>query len=266
MKRKTSAWAAAGVVIVLLMPPGAQALLGFGMPVIDVTAIAQLIRQVGQMEQQYQELVSTYNVISNRYQLAVQMAEHFSAKSLWQGLRASVAPNLTFNTYGETADWQTAVTTGNRAWQAWQEATFPLKPDATLASQTPGQSESLALLASVEVADGANRASAEALGNSRFQQGAMSDAIQQLEGTVLDGSDDTNTEIQQLNLMNAGIVQSLRMQQDSNAVMTSTLEESMATNKIYRDAAATLFNAYAAGNAYKGEGQWGAAGQSYRLP
>ncbi len=267
MRRSTAAMAAAVVSAILIAPSAANALFGFGMPVIDVTAILQLIKQLAQMEQEYQELVQTYDVIFNRYKLAVKMAEHFDAKSMWAGFQVGTAPNLTLNTYGETANWQAAVTTGAGAFEAWQEATLSLRNDPTLASQVPGQSDGLALLATVEVADGANRATTEALGNSRAQQSAMSASIQELEGTVLDGSDETNTEVQQLNLMNAGMVQSLRMQQDTNAVATSALEESIATNKMYRDAAAALFNTYAVANLHKGEGQWSTAGSpAYRLP
>jgi len=267
MKRRTAAVAAAGLLAILIAPPAATALFGIGMPVFDLTAVLQLIRQLGQMEQQYQELVQTYDVIVNRYKLAMKMAEHFSAKSMWAGLQVGTAPNVTVNTYGETANWQAAVTTGAGASEAWQEATVALRNDPSLAYQVPGQSDGLALLAAIEVADGANRASAEALGNSRAQQGAMIASIQELEGTVLDGSDDTNTEVQQLNLMNAGLVQSLRMQQDTNAVATSALEESIATNKMYRDAAAALFNTYAVADSHKGEGQWSTVGTAaYRLP
>lgn len=267
MRRSKIAVTSIALAALLIAPPAAHALFGFGMPVIDVTAIIQLIKQLAQMQQEYQELVQTYDVIFNRYKLAVKMAEHFGMKSLWEGFQVGTAPNLTVNTFGETANWQTAVTTGAGAYTAWQQATVGLRNDPTLATQIPGQSDALALLATVEVADGANRASAAALGNSRAQQAEMSSSIQQLEGTVLDGSDSTNTEVEQLNLMNAGIVQSLRMQQDTNAVATSALEESIATNKLYRDAAATLFNTYAVANLHKGEGQWGTANSAaYRLP
>lgn len=82
MKRRIAAVAAAGLLAILIAPPTANALFGIGMPVFDVTAVLQLIRQIGQMEQEFQELVQTYDVIVNRYKLAMKMAEHFSAKSM----------------------------------------------------------------------------------------------------------------------------------------------------------------------------------------
>ncbi|MGI8959581.1 MAG: hypothetical protein ACR2IV_07455 [Bryobacteraceae bacterium] len=61
----------------------------------------------------------------------------------------------------------------------------------------------------------------QTLGNARTQQTQMSEAIAQLQASALDGSAGTNSEVEQLNLLTAGSVQSLQMQQTTNNVITS---------------------------------------------
>lgn len=69
--------------------------------------------------------------------------------------------------------------------------------------------------------DGAGPTAVQTLGNARTQQTQMSEAIAQLQASALDGSAGTNSEVEQLNLLTAGSVQSLQMQQTTNNVITS---------------------------------------------
>ena len=70
----------------------------------------------------------------------------------------------------------------------------------------------------------------------------MAAAIENLASSVLDGSSGTNSEVEQLNLLSAGSVQSLQMLQTANDILTSLLEEQTVANKVQRDAVADHLN------------------------
>lgn len=103
-------------------------------------------------------------------------------------------------------------------------------------------SRDLASAASVETFDGAGPTAIQTLGNARQQQMQMNLAIGRLQASVSDGSDGMNSEVQQLNLLAAGAVQSLQMQQTTNNVVTSLLEQQTIANKIQRDTLADHLN------------------------
>ena len=96
----------------------------------------------------------------------------------------------------------------------------------------------------------------------------MAPAIANLQASATDGSAGTNSEVEQLNLLTSGTVQSLEMQQTSNNVLTSLLEQQTIANKIQRDALADHLNYETLRDQYLvSEGpQWGTASQRSHPP
>src|SRR5687768_12991082 len=84
-------------------------------PVIDVAAIARLVDQINWLRRQYTTMVDTYNTVLNQYNQMMINARMITNKSRWQArLTPWNFPTAT-NTYGTTADWMDAVTTGMNA-------------------------------------------------------------------------------------------------------------------------------------------------------
>jgi hypothetical protein len=192
-------------------------------------------------------------------------ARYFTSKGVWQGIGNQIVSNWTTpNTFGETATWNPAVLFGTGAPAAWQNATIALQRNRYLAGLPVGSSRDLSYLAAVETFDGAGPTALQTLGNARLHQTQMAGAIARLQAAAADGSDGMNSEVQQLNLLTAGTVQHLQMQQTTNNVVTSLLEQQTLSNKLQRDAIVDHMNFLNQVDQYMvSQGpSWGGAAQS----
>ena len=115
------------------------AILGLGDVVFDPTNYAEAIRQLWQMEQEYAQLVASYQMIRNQYnqlvwmgqQVPVNMAARYRALATpWQNSAAS-------NTYGTTGGWITGINTGQGVAAGYSQATEPLHTYAAALANIP---------------------------------------------------------------------------------------------------------------------------------
>jgi len=193
------------------------------------------IQKLQKLDHQIQTLDAEFNQIQAN-------ARFFSMKNAWRGFANHIVRNWAPNSYGATPMWNTAVLFGPGAPQAWQNVIVAMQHNPYMIGMTPGINREYAYAATVDTFDGAGPAAVQTLGNARTQQTQMSSAIAQLQASALDGSADTNSEVQQLNLLTVGSVQGLQMQQTTNNVITSLLEQQTIANKIQRDALADHLN------------------------
>jgi hypothetical protein len=204
------------------------------------------IQKLQKIDHQIQVAMSVYNQMQ-------MSARFFSNKNAWQGLTNQIVRNWSPNSYGATALWNPMTLYGiGSSSGAWGNVTISMRTNPYLAAVAGailagGQgynanNRELAYAATVNTFDGAGPTAIQTLGNARQHQIQMNLAIGRLQASVNDGSADTNSEVEQLNLLNAGAVQSLQMQQTTNNVITSLLEQQTIANKIQRDALADHLN------------------------
>lgn len=203
------------------------------------------LRQIAQEVQELAKLDSEILTLEAEYAQIQYNASHFTTglKSGWLGTGNRIVSNWTTpNYYGETAAWQRASALGSGNLEAWQQAVIALQRNPYLAGQPIGNSRDYSYTASVNTFDSAGPTALQTLGNARVQQTQMAAVIARLQAAAMDGSAETNSEVQQLNLLTAGSVQNLQMQQTANNTLVSLLEQQTIANKIQRDTIADHMN------------------------
>jgi len=241
----------------------ARAQFGFSIvsdPTQEAHSLRQLlndIQKLQKMDAQIQQAIAQYNQL-------VANAKYFSSKEAWTGFGNQIVRNWAPNSYGATPLWNMAVLFGPNAPQAWQNVILTMRHNQYLNGMQPGSSRQYAYAATVDTFDGAGPAALTTLGNARSQQTQMAQAIANLQTAVTDGSAGTNSEVEQLNLLTSGTVQNLEMQQTTNNLITSLLEQQTIANKVQRDSLADHLNYESQMDQYLvAEGpHWGGAAQA----
>lgn len=259
----------AGLSLLCFVLP-APAQFGFSLvsdPAQESHSWQQLLNDLQKLQKLDHQIQVAY-AMSNQLQAS---AQFFSNKSSWRGLGNQIVRNWAPNAYGITPAWNSATLFGIGAPGAWQNATVSLGMNPYLAQIASGvmaggrgynpNMRTVGYAGTVEVFDGAGPTALQTLGNARMQQTQMAQSIANLQTAALDGSAGTNSEIEQLNLLTSGTVQGLQMQQTSNNVLTSLLEQQTIANKIQRDTLADHLNFQNQIGQYQvSEGpQWGGA-------
>jgi hypothetical protein len=260
--------------ICFISPRPAPAQFGFSI-VADPTQESHSWQQLLNDIQKLQKLDHQIQLAFSAYNQMQMNARFFSNKSAWQGLTNQIVRNWSPNSYGATAMWSPMVMYGTGSpTGAWGNVTLTLHTNPYLAAVAGSilaggrgynpYGRDLAYAATVETFDGAGPTAIQTLGNARQQQMQMNLAIGRLQASVSDGSAGMNSEVEQLNLLAAGSVQGLQMQQTTNNVVTSLLEQQTIANKIQRDALADHLNFVNQADQYMvSEGpMWGGAAQA----
>lgn len=212
--------------------------------VIDVAAIAKLVDQINWLRRQYTTMVDTYNTVLNQYNQMMVNARMITNKSRWRAwLTPWNFPTAT-NTYGTTADWMGAVTTGLNAANGYMRAVIRLQDYSTVWSSLSSATQDRISrdYATVELEDGAAVNSITMLGGIRGNARGVEGAIAQLENDSLSDSPELNTEVGILNKINAATLIGVRNAQDSNKLAASMLEHQMIEAKSRRDAQVQSIN------------------------
>ena len=217
------------------------------LPVFDASVFAQALLEVSKLTAQYNELVETYQMITNQYNQMLWMAKelpdnlaHFRAIQTPWFLSAAT------NTYGTTGGWISAINTGSNVPFGYQSATEQLMPyGAALAFVPADQLDRLEKhYATIELTDGANEDGMETIGTLRTNAPEVESAIEYLENDSLDSDPDFNTEIAVLEKINAANVIALRNGQDTNKLLTALAEQQLIDAKRKRDAEVKAINTH----------------------
>jgi hypothetical protein len=232
-------WIIAGLLLapLSLYPSG----LTFVIDILQEThSAAQLIddtRMIGEAIQTYNQIVQTYNQIAYN-------AMYLSSKNAWLGMASVQVMSQTGNVFGETGPWNEAVNGGVNIPGAYATATYQMTPAPVYSAYPVGNSLMSANIASVNVADGSNPAAMAVIAQARQTQPLNDIALTQLEQTTQDGSLNTKSEVEQLNLANGGIVLLNRQVENLAAVNTTLAEQQILANKVKRDELAGSINFY----------------------
>jgi len=220
----------AGAVLLLTATPS-FALFGIGDIVFDPTSYASLVSQLTTLESQY-------NMLKNNI-------THFSAKQQWQTTLHALENVNVANMFGETAGMSIALNTNSPSASstAWKAATVTMNGGAPsyLASQSLGSSRT-SQLAVIETADSVSPDCLTAVGQYRASRSENATANTSLLSQQFDGSDSTNSEVQQLNLLNASEAQTLSEMQSHGALQTCLASQMTVANMERRNAQAEDLN------------------------
>ncbi len=216
--------------------------------VFDPTNYAAAIERLIQLQQQYAQLVQTYQQIRAQYDHMVRMARRLPVdmrtryRALVPAWRASVA----LDTYGTSGGWTMTVNTGDAALAGYQLATQPLRDYGAALSQLPAEEQARikARYSTVELADASTVLGIQTLGRVRWRGPSMEATVQALEDDSFSNADDMNTLIAVLNKINAGGVLALRNTQSTNQLLVSLLEDRMVEAKRQREAEVSAINAH----------------------
>jgi type IV secretion system protein TrbJ len=231
--KKHRKWLIAGVVLLATATPG-FALFGMGDIVFDPTSYANLVKQFTTLQLQY-------NAIKNNL-------THFSAKQQWQAVLTTLKNTNVKNLFGETNGMTTALTTNSPSASstAWTSATVPVSSTTTsyLGTQTVGSAQ-LAQLAMIEASDSVSPDCLTAVGQYRAARAQNATAVSTLSANELDGSSSTNSEVQQLNLLNAAEAQKMAEMQTQGTLQSCLASQMAVANMQQRNAAAIDLNTVA---------------------
>ena len=227
-KRK---WIIAGALLLGTATPS-FAIFGLGDIVFDPTSYASLISQLTTLENQYTSFKN--NVVN------------FSFKTQWQTALNGMKNVQVTNRYGETNGMTTALgqNSTTAATMAWSNSSEELSSNTNtyLAGESAGNSAKLSQLAIVETSDTISPDCLNAVGSYRAARAASASANASLQANQLDGSSGTNSEVQQLNLVNVSQAQQLNEQQAQGALHTCIAQQMMVQNMQQRNAMAHDLN------------------------
>jgi type IV secretion system protein TrbJ len=206
----------------------------FGKLVAEYTQqIQQYVRQGLQLQQEIQQVKNSFLQLENEAKQAVHFVEQ---KQNWINIELAAAHDSTQNQYGETVNWSTMVNGYPQIAPAvWSEATTAPTHLTYLANEVPGASRPLAQLASVEAQDGSASKCLATIAQYRADSAANANAVLDLESAQADGTDQTNSEIEQLNLINAAQAQANAESRSQGAIQACLVEQQILAAKAQRD-------------------------------
>ena len=220
-----------GAAELLLSATPSFALFGLGDIVFDPTSYGNLVSQLTTMETQYRMLKNNI--------------EHFSFKQQWETAFNTMKRANVRDLFGETNGMSTALNTNSPAASstAWTAATVPVNSTTTtyLAGETPGSAQ-LSELAMIEASDSVSPDCLTAIGQYRAARAQNIAANNSLTSEQLDGGTATNSEVEQLNLLNAAEAQKMSEMQSQGVLQACLASEMAVGNMQQRNAAALDLN------------------------
>jgi hypothetical protein len=220
----------AGAALLLTATPS-FALFGIGDIVFDPTSYASLVSQLTTLETQY-------NMLKNNI-------THFSVKQQWQTTLHALENVNVANMFGETAGISIALNSNSPGTSstAWRTATLPMSGNTTsyLQGQALGGSRT-SQLAMIETSDAISPDCLTVVGQYRAGRTQNVTASSSLNSFQFDNTDATNTEVQQLNLLNAAQGQGMAEMQSQGALQVCMAGQMTVANMERRNAAVEDMN------------------------
>jgi hypothetical protein len=236
------------LLVIALSAVTASAQFGFGGIVYDPTNYVnavlryhQLVQQLIQLKQTYQQIVNEYNLARRMAQNLPNMPGRYRAQfSRWRDLTA-------LDHFGNTSGWVNGANSGQlqAVLAGYQQATTQLgayDPNALSGMTADELTRVKSQYASVELTDGINATALAAIGSIRANTQMLENQLNNLEQDSLSGDPSLNTEVSVLNKINATNVLTLRSIQDSNKLLASLLEQQTIAAKQQREMTTNAIN------------------------
>jgi hypothetical protein len=223
-------WIIGGAALLLTATPG-FALFGIGDIVFDPTSYGSLVSQLTTLQTQY-------NMLKNNI-------THFSFKQQWQTTLHTLENVNVANMFGETAGINIALNSNapGTSSTAWKVATVAMNGNAAsyLQGQQLGNSRK-SQLAMIETSDAVSPDCLTAVGQYRSSRSENATANTSLSSQQFDASNATNSEVQQLNLVNAAEAQKLSEMQAQGTLHSCLAAQMTVANMERRNAAVEDLN------------------------
>jgi hypothetical protein len=223
-------WIIGGAALLLTATPG-FALFGIGDVVFDPTSYGSLVSQLTTLQTQY-------NMLKNNI-------THFSFKQQWQTTLHTLENVNVANMFGESAGIKIALNSNapGTSSTAWKIATVAMNGNAAsyLQGQALGNSR-MSQLAMIETSDAISPDCLTAVGQYRSSRSENGTANTSLFSQQFDASDATNSEVQQLNLLNAAEAQKLSEMQAQGTLHSCLAAQMTVANMERRNAAVEDLN------------------------
>jgi len=224
-------WVIGGVLLFMTATPS-FALFGIGDIVFDPTSYASLVTQA--------------TTALNQFRMIESNIAHFSFKQQWQTTLNALKNANVSNLFGETNGMSIALNSNSPSTSttAWKNATVPVSSNTAsyLQGQTVGNSAQLSQLAMIEMSDSISPDCLTAVGQyrtTRIQDATANSALAQQQ---FDTTSTTNSEVEQLNLLNAAAAQNLTEMQSQGAMQVCLASQMTVANMQQRNAAAQDLN------------------------
>jgi hypothetical protein len=146
---------------------------------------------------------------------------------------------------------------------AWKTATVPINSGTNgyLQGQTLGNSTQLSQLAMIEMSDSVSPDCLTAVGQYRAARGQNQSANSTLSAQQFDSTSATNSEVEQLNLLNAAEAQKLSEMQSQGTMQICLASQMTVANMQQRNAAAQDLNSAAMVQQQRATNNTSAAGE-----
>lgn len=226
-----------------VLPASAQ--FGSGI-VFDPTQSAHAVQQIAQANQLYTTTVQTARNVIASYNLAMRMA------SLPQSLYTSYT-NLgrqewfalmhASNTYGNSAAWINAASTGYGAMSAMQSASIsdPGRIAGYRSLSPEGQQVIAAQGASVDLGNAVDASSLQTIGTIRAESAQREADIAALEAASHSSDPAQHTEMATLQRINQALLIELHTQQETNEILQAEALQQLVGQKVQQDNLKSLF-------------------------
>ncbi len=160
--------------------------------------LLQDIQMAGTALKIYQQSITTYNTIFNNL-------KYFNSKQIWHTAENALMNSSVQNTYGETAGLQAQLNgQSQNSSIVWKIMNLALNGSSSSfwSNQVVGASDRLSTLAHIEAMDAASSQCLSAVGAYQASRSNNLSANTALDTSIYDTTDLTNSEVEQLNLIN----------------------------------------------------------------
>ena len=207
----------------------------------NLTLSQQLIQDVqmaGTALKIYQQSITTYNTIFNNL-------KYFNSKQIWKTAENALMNTSVQNTYGETAGLQSQLNGQSlNASLVWKIMNLAISGTSSSfwSQQIVGQSDRLSTLAHIEAMDAASSQCLAAAGAYQASRAANMQANSALNTSIYDTTDATNSEVEQLNLLNVSNAQRAEEEHAQGQLHACMAAQAAVENMDKRNAASLTIN------------------------
>ena len=207
----------------------------------NLTLSQQLIQDVqmaGTALKIYNQSITTYNTIFNNL-------KYFNTKQIWKTAENALMNSSVQNSYGETSGLQAQLNgQGQNASTVWKIMNLAISSTSSSfwGNQIVGASDRLSTLAHIEAMDAASTQCLAAVGAYNASRTTNLPANTALNTSIYDTTASTNSEVEQLNLINVSNSQRMEEQHAQGQLQACMAAQNAVNNMDKRNAASLTIN------------------------
>ena len=200
--------------------------------------LLQDIQMAGTALKIYNQSITTYNTIFNNL-------KYFNSKQIWRTAENALMSQSVQNSYGETAGLQAQLNgQSQNASMVWKIMNLAISGTSSSfwSQQIVGQSDRLSTLAHIEAMDAASSQCLAAVGAYNASRTSNLQANTALNTSIYDTTNLTNSEVEQLNLLNISNSQRLQEAHAQGQLHACMAAQSAVANMDKRNEASLTIN------------------------